>query len=82
MASPHKQTIIFVVGGMRRHPTCCSNQSSNEPKGKLDVCLEEYTNGVHVYGLGLTLGVKYRMPTYTCGNVVIEKQRKELVDKV
>jgi hypothetical protein len=44
--------------------------------------LEEYTNGVHVYGLGLTLGVKYIMPTYICVSVVNEKQRKELADKV
>ncbi len=75
-------TIIFVVGGMGCHPTYCLNQSSNELEGKLDSCLEEYTNGVHVYGLGLTLGVKYIMPTYTCVSVVNEKQKKKSTNKV
>ncbi len=66
MTFPHKQTIMFFISGMGRHPIYCLDQCSNEPKGKLDACLEEYTNGVHVYGWGLTLGVKYIMPTYTC----------------
>jgi hypothetical protein len=50
MTFPHKQTIMFFISGMGRHPIYCLDQCSNEPKGKLDACLEEYTNGVHVYG--------------------------------